>query len=158
MKLFGKIYTFMLRFNFHYILIVFALDLSANLLNYIKIWDESQGLYNISICSYVSQNVEWRILHNLKTHWLLRVGQPIFDFCHGQASFFSSPRPDRLWGPRRFLSNGYQGLLPSGKFGCGMMLINLHPEDGGSTDIRNVGILPQQFMASQSRRPRLEAD
>jgi len=27
-----------------------------------------------------------------------------------------------------------------------------HPEDGGSTDLRNVGILPQHYAASQSRR------
>jgi hypothetical protein len=30
-----------------------------------------------------------------------------------------------------------------------------HPEDEGSMDLRNVGILPQHFTASQSRRPRL---
>jgi hypothetical protein len=31
----------------------------------------------------------------------------------------------------------------------------IHPEDEGSMDIRNVGILPQHYTASQSRR-RLE--
>jgi hypothetical protein len=33
----------------------------------------------------------------------------------------------------------------------------VHPEDGGSIDLRNVGILPQNCMASQPRRPRLES-
>jgi hypothetical protein len=32
----------------------------------------------------------------------------------------------------------------------------IHPEGGGSTVLRNVGILPHQYMASQPRRPRLE--
>jgi hypothetical protein len=31
------------------------------------------------------------------------------------ARIFTSPcRPDQLWGPRNFLSNGYQGLFPRG--------------------------------------------
>jgi len=29
------------------------------------------------------------------------------------------------------------------------------PQDGGSMDLRNVGILPQHYTASQLRRPRL---
>jgi len=33
----------------------------------------------------------------------------------------------------------------------------LHPEDGGSTDLWNVGILLQRYTVSQIRRPRLEA-
>jgi hypothetical protein len=32
-----------------------------------------------------------------------------------------------------------------------------HPEDGGSMDLRNVGIPPQHYTASQPRRPPLEA-
>jgi hypothetical protein len=32
-----------------------------------------------------------------------------------------------------------------------------HPEDGDSTVLRNVGILPQHYTASQPRRPRLES-
>jgi len=32
----------------------------------------------------------------------------------------------------------------------------LHPEDGGSTVLRNVGILPQQYTTPQPRRPRLD--
>jgi hypothetical protein len=33
----------------------------------------------------------------------------------GRARFLSSPqRPDRLWGPPSFLSDGYQGLFPRG--------------------------------------------
>jgi hypothetical protein len=31
-----------------------------------------------------------------------------------------------------------------------------NPEDGGNMDLRNVGILPQHYTASQLRRPRLE--
>jgi hypothetical protein len=31
-----------------------------------------------------------------------------------------------------------------------------NPEDGGNMDLWNVGILPQQYTASQPRRPRLE--
>jgi hypothetical protein len=37
-----------------------------------------------------------------------------------------------------------------------LLLHPLHPEDGGSLDLRNVGILPQHYTASQPRRPRLE--
>jgi len=32
---------------------------------------------------------------------------------------------------------------------------SLHPEDGGSMGLRNVGIIPQLYMASQARRPGL---
>jgi hypothetical protein len=32
------------------------------------------------------------------------------------------------------------------------------PEDGGSTDLRNVDILPQHYTASPPRRPRLDAE
>jgi hypothetical protein len=35
--------------------------------------------------------------------------------------------------------------------------IHFHHEDEGSMDIRNVGILPQNYTASQSSRPRLAA-
>jgi hypothetical protein len=35
---------------------------------------------------------------------------------------------------------------------------SLHPEDGGSMVLRNVGILSQHNMESQPRRPQLEAD
>jgi len=34
--------------------------------------------------------------------------------------------------------------------------LNLHPEDGGSMDLRNAGILPQHYTASRPRRPRLK--
>jgi len=30
------------------------------------------------------------------------------------------------------------------------------PEDGGSMDLRNVGILPQHYTASQPQRPRIK--
>jgi hypothetical protein len=36
------------------------------------------------------------------------------------------------------------------------MLPLTYPEDGGSMDLWNVGILPQHYTASQRRRPRLE--
>jgi len=32
----------------------------------------------------------------------------------------------------------------------------LHAEDGGIMDLRNAGILPQHYTASQPRRPRLD--
>jgi len=32
-----------------------------------------------------------------------------------------------------------------------------HPENGGSIVLRNVGILPQHYTVSQTRRPRLES-
>jgi len=38
------------------------------------------------------------------------------------------------------------------RFGC----LHLHPEDGGSIDLRNDGIPSQHYTASQSRRPWLE--
>jgi hypothetical protein len=34
--------------------------------------------------------------------------------------------------------------------------LDFHHEDGGSMDLRNVGILPQHYTASEPRRPRLE--
>jgi hypothetical protein len=34
---------------------------------------------------------------------------------------------------------------------------NRHPEDGGSMDLRNFGILPQHYRASQPRRLKMEA-
>jgi hypothetical protein len=33
--------------------------------------------------------------------------------------------------------------------------LTLHPEDGGSMDPWNIGILPQYYTASQPRRPRI---
>jgi len=33
----------------------------------------------------------------------------------------------------------------------------LHPEDGGSTVLRNTGVVPQHYMTSQPRIPRLES-
>jgi len=34
--------------------------------------------------------------------------------------------------------------------------LTLHHEDGGRMDLRNVGILPQHYTASQARTPRLD--
>jgi len=34
-----------------------------------------------------------------------------FDFQQGREIFSSSPPPDRLWGLRSFLSNGFRGLF-----------------------------------------------
>jgi len=40
---------------------------------------------------------------------------------------------------------------------CGVAVgYHIHPEDEGSKVLRNVGILPQHYTASQTRRPRLE--
>jgi hypothetical protein len=39
---------------------------------------------------------------------------------------------------------------------CFESLSCFHPEDGGSMDLRNVGILQQHFTALQHRRPRRE--
>jgi len=33
----------------------------------------------------------------------------------------------------------------------------LHPEDGSSNVLRNVGVLPEHYTASQSRKPRFES-
>jgi hypothetical protein len=38
----------------------------------------------------------------------------------------------------------------------GTRCIHSHPEDGGSKVVRNVGILPHHYTASQARRRRLE--
>jgi hypothetical protein len=46
------------------------------------------------------------------------------------------------------VSVGYQRLLPPS---------SLHPEDVGTILLRYVGILPQHYTASQSRRPRFES-
>jgi len=32
--------------------------------------------------------------------------------------------------------------------------MRLHPEDGGSMDLRNIGIRPQDYKVSQTKRPR----
>jgi len=40
--------------------------------------------------------------------------------------------------------------------GDGKKGLDLHPEDGGSMDLRNVVILSQYYTASQPRRLRLE--
>jgi hypothetical protein len=37
------------------------------------------------------------------------------------------------------------------------MLPSLHPEDGGSMFLRNLGILPHRYTESQPKRPRLES-
>jgi len=37
----------------------------------------------------------------------------------------------------------------------GPYCLQLHPEDGGNTFLRNIGILTQQYTVSQTRRPRL---
>jgi len=34
--------------------------------------------------------------------------------------------------------------------------LNLHPEDEGSMDLRNLGILPQHYTASKHRKPPLQ--
>jgi len=39
----------------------------------------------------------------------------------------------------------------------GEVIYVLHPEDGGSMVLRNVGILPQHYTASQRRKSRLES-
>jgi len=38
---------------------------------------------------------------------------------------------------------------------CNDMVGGLHSEDGGRMGLRNVGLLPQHYKASQPRRPRL---
>jgi hypothetical protein len=46
-------------------------------------------------------------------------------------------------------------VLESSTFVC-IVSSRVHPEDGGSTDLWNVGILPQHYTTSQPRRPRSE--
>jgi len=48
---------------------------------------------------------------------------------------------------------GYQRFGGS----CCLHLQSLHPEDGDSLDLQNVGVLPQHFTASQPKRRRLES-
>jgi hypothetical protein len=42
--------------------------------------------------------------------WAVRARVPV-----GARIFFSARRPDRLWGPPSFLSNGYRGSISEGK-------------------------------------------
>jgi len=57
-------------------------------------------------------------------------------------------------------SNEPSGSVKSGEFIVHLnkedICLNLHPEDGGSTILRNVGMLSQHYKLSQPRRPRLE--
>jgi len=50
----------------------------------------------------------------------------------------------------RSVAVGYQ------RFGRPPPMFRVHPKDGGSKVLRNVGVLPQHYAASQSRRPRFE--
>jgi len=48
-------------------------------------------------------------------------------------------------------------LMVTRSISQGHCLCETHLEDGGSMDLRNVGILSQHYMASQPRTPRLES-
>jgi hypothetical protein len=53
---------------------------------------------------------QWRAV--LNTVMNLQIHEKLLSSIPGGARFFSSPqRPDRLWGPRSFVSNGYRGFF-----------------------------------------------
>jgi hypothetical protein len=82
----------------------------------------------------------------------------------------------RLWdihffARREFWGFHSEGVSSRGLLDCGAMYCcgriptfrrstfppsSLHPEYGGSLELRNVGILPQRYTASQPKRPSLE--
>jgi len=76
------------------------------------------------------------IINNMSLIWKYSV----YTFQENNETYFKS-RSSGLW-RRVFL--WYDANVP-----C-------HPEDGGSMDLWNVGILPQHYTVSQLRRPRLE--
>jgi hypothetical protein len=62
----------------------------------------------------------------------------------------SSVQRQEIWRVKVFKAEVF--LMP-----CNVAVEYQSPEDGGSMVLRNVGILPQHYVASQAKKPRLES-
>jgi hypothetical protein len=82
---------------------------------------------NISHISYLTQYISYTLIRRRDSVVGIGVGYGLDDRGVGVrvpvgSRFFSSCRPDRLWGPPNLLSNGYRGLFSRGQNGQGVKL------------------------------------